>query len=110
MADSFSADTSEELIPGTDNKVHLHARKFLSMGLLYLEYQGGIREGDGKSPAMPQRPVRNFKKSRRSNYALEIVITLYSYYYGMSPRQAHQLLWSRFVNARIYQVTCTWNI
>ena len=34
----------------------------------------------------------------RKNYTLEIFQVLYNCEYGLSPRQAHQVVWSRFVN------------
>ena len=42
--------------------------------------------------------VEVLRASNRSNYSIEAFTTLYQYYFTLSPRQAHQLIWSRFVN------------
>ena len=75
-----------------------YAKEVLSLGLMYMEFQDAIREGDG------QRVLRCWKymlllckASNRRNYALEGLNLLFQYYNYLSPR-AEQLLYSRFIN------------
>lgn len=76
-----------------------YANEIMSLGIFYLNYKDAIREGDGSRVLVCWKfllPI--FKVSDRRNYSLEVLRMLYSYYYILSPRQKHQLLWSRFVN------------
>lgn len=76
-----------------------YANEIMSLGMLYLNYKDVIREGDGDRLLVCWKyllPI--FKVSDRRNYSLEVLRMLYSYYFILSPRQKHQLLWSRFVN------------
>lgn len=60
-----------------------------------------IREGDGERILQCWRyllPV--FHNSGRKNYTIEAFQLLYQYQYGLPPRQAEQLIWSRFVNTK----------
>ena len=76
-----------------------YANEIMSLGIFYLNYKDVIREGDGDRLLVCWKyllPI--FKVSDRRNYSLEVLRMLYSYYFILSPRQKHQLLWSRFVN------------
>ena len=71
----------------------------LSIGSFYLEFTDAIREGDGERVLRCWRyllPI--FNNSGRRNYCLEAFKMLYQYHHLMPPRQAQQLIWSRFVN------------
>ena len=79
--------------------IFLHARHVLSLGLLHHEFVDAIREGDGLRVLRCWRfflPL--FKSSNRKNYAIEALNLMVQYHYTLPPRQAEQLLWSRFVN------------
>ena len=65
-----------------------------------MEFADGIKEGDG------ERVIRCWKflmvifhNSNRNNYAKEAALLLYQYQYLLSPRQAEQVIYSRFVNS-----------
>lgn len=71
----------------------------MGFGCFYLEYSDGIREGDGqriRTCAKYLLPV--FKSSGRKNYAIEMLNMLCQYEYELTPRQAQELIWSRFVS------------
>lgn len=76
-----------------------YAKEIMSLGIFYLNCKDAIREGDGDRLLVCWKyllPI--FKAADRRNYSLEVFKMLYSYYFTLSPRQKHQLLWSRFVN------------
>lgn len=76
-----------------------YANEIMSLGILYLNYKDAIRHGDGNRLLVCWKyllPI--FRVSDRRNYSLDVLRMLYSYYFILSPRQKHQLLWSRFVN------------
>ena len=78
-----------------------YSRNLLSIGCLYLEMQDAIKEGDGERVLQCWRyllPV--FLNSGCKNYTIEAFQFLYQYQYGLTPRQAQQLIWSRFVNTQ----------
>ena len=76
-----------------------YAIEVMSLGIFYLNYKDAVREGDGDRVLICWKYLLPlFKVSDRRNYSLEVLRMLYSYYFTMSPRQKHQLLWSRFVN------------
>ena len=81
------------------DKVNLYSKELLSLGLLHKEFGDAIREGDG------QRVLRCwkyllliFKASKRNNYSIEAFTFLAQQQFVLSPRLAHQQLWSRFIN------------
>ena len=76
-----------------------YAIEVMSLGIFYLNYKDAVREDDGDRVLVCWKYLLPlFKVSDRRNYSLEVHRMLYSYYFTMSPRQKHQLLWSRFVN------------
>ena len=78
-----------------------YSRHLLTIGCLYLEYNDAIKEGDGMRVLQCWKyllPI--FQNSGRKNYTIEAFKLLYQYYYGLPPRQAQQLLWSRFINTQ----------
>ena len=82
-----------------DDRMFGYATKLLSLGLFYVEYCDAIKEGDGDRVLCCWRYLLPlFRVSGRKNYAIEAFKMLFSYHYVLSPRQAKQLLWSRFVN------------
>ena len=76
-----------------------YANEVMSLGMFYLNYKDVIKHADGDRLIVCWKyllPI--FKASDRRNYSLEVLRMLYSYYFVLSPRQKHQLVWSRFVN------------
>ena len=84
--------------PG-DDCVQAYSKKLMTLGLVWLGFDDAIKEGDG------DRVLRYwkfllllFKMDNRRNYSCEAAKLLLDYQYFLSPRQAAQLKWSRFVN------------
>lgn len=83
----------------TDDGVLNYAKELMSLGIFYINFKDAIREGSGERVLLCWKylfPL--FRVTNRRNYTCEVFSMLYSYYFTLSPRQAHQLLWSRFVN------------
>ena len=79
--------------------IRLYASQVLSLGSLYLEFKDAIKEGDGLRVLRCYRyllPI--FKSSGRKNYSIESLNLLVQHDYTLSERQAHELIWSRFIN------------
>ena len=82
-----------------DDKVLEYSRLVLSLGLLYMEFCDGIKEGDGMRILRCWRfMMLFFQSTNRKNYAIEAFTLLSQYHFLYSKRQAQQLLWGRFVN------------
>lgn len=95
---NFKFDWLSPPEPSVDGK-YAYAVEVLSLGLFYLSFKDAIRNGNGLQVLRCWKylmPI--FKASGRTNYSIEAFATLYQYYYTLSPRQSHQLIWSRFVN------------
>ena len=83
------------------DRVHLYAKLLLSFGLFYWEYCDAIKEGDGLRVLRCWRyMLPMFIASGRRNYAIESMQILMQHEYLLSPREAAELVWSRFVNVR----------
>jgi L1 cell adhesion molecule like protein len=79
--------------------IEVYARDVLSLGVFYWEYSDSIREGDGERLLCCWRymlPI--FVNTGRRNYSIEALRLLYQHEYQFTPRQATQLLYSRFIN------------
>lgn len=87
--------------PTNTDRVQEYAHELMTLGMLYLNYKDAIREGDGPRIINTWKcllPI--FIASGRRNYSVEILLALYNYYFVLTPRQASQLVWSRFVNTQ----------
>lgn len=76
-----------------------YAQETLTLGLLLMEFNDAIREGDGERIMRCWKfflPI--FKSAKRKNYSLEAFTLLSQYHYLFSPRMAAQLAWSRTIN------------
>ena len=83
----------------TTDGVLLYANRLLSLGSFYLEFSDAIREGDGDRVLRCWRyMLPMFQSSGKHNYALESFNLLFQHDFYLSPRQAAELVWSRFVN------------
>lgn len=81
-----------------DSKLE-YSRLLLSVGLLYFEFCDGIKEGDGTRVLRCWRYfLLIFKCTGRVNYSIEAFTMLAQYHFLFSRRQAHQLIWGRFIN------------
>ena len=95
---NFKFDLLSPPEPSMDGKF-AYAVEVLSLGLFYLSFKDTIKDASGPQVLRCWKyfiPI--FKASKRTNYSIEAFRTLYQYYFTLSPRQAHQLIWSRFVN------------
>jgi L1 cell adhesion molecule like protein len=89
---SSSDDAGQDL-------VLLYVKRLLSIGSIFLEFADGIREGDGDRVIRCWRYMMLiFHNADLYNYAKEAVLLLYEYQYLLSPKQAEQLKYNRFVN------------
>lgn len=83
------------------NLVISYATELLSLGLFFQEYSDSVREGDGIRVLRCWRYLLPlFIASQRKNYSIEAFNFLYQYHFMLSPRQAQQLIWDRFVNTQ----------
>ena len=91
----FSYQTVNER---SKDEVTNYVNEVICLGLFYFNYKDAI-QGDGeriKNCWKYLLPI--FKASDRRNYSGEVLCMLYNYHHTFSPRQAQQLLYSRFVN------------
>lgn len=83
------------------DEVQHYACQLLSIGCFYLAYKDAIKEGDGQCVLECwQYLLPVFHNSGRRNYSNEALHLLCQYHHELSPQQAEQLLYSRFVNTR----------
>ncbi len=95
--DESSTESSEE--DEDEDCIQKYAKQLLSMGLFYWEYSDSIREGDGERLSRCfEYMLPMFINTGRKNYAIEAFRFLCPKNYKLPPRQATQLLYSRFVN------------
>ena len=83
----------------SEDDITNYANDVISLGLFYFNYKDAVKEGDGQRVKDCWKyllPI--FKASDKRNYSGEVLRMLYTFYYTLSPRQAQQLLYSRFVN------------
>lgn len=81
------------------DRVHLYTKLLLSYGVFYWEYCDAIKEGDGLRILRCWRyMLPMFISSGRRNYAIESMQILIQHDYLLSPREAAELIWCRFVN------------
>ena len=95
---NFKFDFVSPAEPSLDG-VYAYAIETLSLGLFYESFKDAIKEGNGEHVLRCWKyfiPI--FKASGRTNYSIEAFVTLFQYHYTLSPRQSHQLKWSRFIN------------
>ncbi len=79
--------------------VAAYSRNLFSLGMLLMEFNDSIREGDGERVIRCWRyflPL--FKLDKRTNYSLEALMLLAQHEYLFTPRQKAQLKWSRTIN------------
>ena len=94
-------NTCKTISPSDLDLVYSYATEVLSLGLFFQEYSDAIREGDGTRVLRCWRYILPlFIASHRTNYSIEAFNILYQYHFMLSPRQAEQLIWSRFINTQ----------
>ena len=87
--------------PKSRDLVLEYADELVTLGMLFLNYRDAVQEGDGlRVLTVWKHLLPILRYSNRRNYSIEVLLTLYQYYFVFSPRQASQFLWSRFVNTR----------
>ncbi len=93
---NLSYPASEE---SEDDHIFAYTREVISMGVLLMEFNDAIREGDGERIIQCWKfflPV--FKASNRTNYSNTALRLLAQHRYLFTPRMKQQLLWSRTIN------------
>ena len=82
-----------------EDHVHAYACEVLSLGLMLMEFNDAIKEGDGTRIIRCWRYfLLLFKANNRSNYAIEAFTLLVQFDFLLPHRLACQLAWSRTVN------------
>jgi L1 cell adhesion molecule like protein len=76
-----------------------YGKEVLSLGLLYMEYNDAIREGDGIRIFRCWRfMLLLFKANNKRKYAIQAATLLLQYHFLFNERMKQQLMWSRTVN------------
>ena len=100
---TFADSSLEESAQLPADSVYAYSCETLSLGLLFLEFKDGIREGDGDRVLRVWKYLLLiFRASGRKNYAIEALTMLSQYHLTLSPRLAEQLKWSRSIRARYH--------
>ena len=85
--------------PSSADNVQKYAKEFISLALLYEEFEDAIREGDSVRVLRCWKfLLLVFKVANGMNYSIEALVLLSQYHLFLSPRLAQQLAWSQFVN------------
>ena len=88
-----------ELEPNGVDYVCEYAKEVLTHGLLYMEYQDAIREGDGERVLECWKYfMMIFKATNHRNYAVEAFNLLAQVQWFLADRQVMQVKYSRFIN------------
>ena len=88
----FSSETSNDSVCG-------YAKEVLSKALFIFAFDDAIKEGDGdRVYHIWKYLLLIFREDGRTKYALE-ALNLHLQVYGLSPRLAFELMWSRFINS-----------
>lgn len=96
---TFSETDGDQAEDQDTDYVNEYAKEVLSIGLLYLEYQDAIREGDGERVLECWKYLMIiFKATEHKNYAIEAFTLLAQNQWLLPDRQAMQLKYSRFIN------------
>ena len=83
------------------DQVRSYAREVLSLGVLLLEFNDAIREGDGERLLRAWKFLLIiFRASNKKKYSLEGLLLLIRAKTILPPRLQQQLMYSRFVNTR----------
>ena len=84
-----------------EDHVHAYACEVLSLGLMLMEFNDAVREGDGtRIIRCWQYFLLLFKANRHANYAVEAFNLLVQFDFLLPHRLAHQLVWSRTINSQ----------
>ena len=81
--------------------VLVYSKEVITLGLMWLGFNDAIKEGDGDWVLTYWKfLLLLFKVDKQRNYSCKAAKLLLDYHYFLSPRQAAQLKWSRFVNTQ----------
>ena len=93
------ADYNTSHTASSEDMAYQYSSQLLTIGCMYLEFRDAIKEGDGIRVLRCYRYLLPmFISSGRTNYAIETLNFLMQYDYLLSPRQAEELIWGRFIN------------
>lgn len=85
--------------PSGNDYVFNYACDVFTLGLFFLEFNDSVNEGDGLRILRCWRYLLLiFFAKKRKNYSYEAFRLLVQHDYLLSPRMAHQLIWSRTLN------------
>lgn len=81
--------------------MHSYGKEVITLGLLWMNYYDGIKEGDGiRIMRIWKYLMLIFQQTNHRNYAKEAALLLINYHFATSERVATQLATSRFVNTK----------
>ena len=90
---NFSSETSNDSVCG-------YVKEVLSKALFIFAFDDAIKEGDGdRVYRIWKYLLLIFREDGCTKYALE-ALNLHLQVYGLSPRLAFELMWSRFINSK----------
>lgn len=96
---SFTLLEPDNNVSELSDGVFVYACDILTLGLLWLGFYDSTKEGDGERIMRYWKALLPiFRTSGRKNYSIEAVNIQLQLSYLLSPRQAAQLVWSRFIN------------
>ena len=81
-----------------EDRIHAYACEVITLGLLLIDFNDAVREGDGTRIIRLWRYLLLYKASNRSNYAIEAFTLLAQFDFLLPHRLARQLAWSRTIN------------
>ena len=90
-------------LPVVKDDVRNYQSALLEYGMLYLNFSDAISEGDGLRILRCWKFFLMFLKAdgaRSRKYAIEGLHLISKYYAILSPRDAHRLIWNRFIKAK----------
>lgn len=89
----LAVEFKEEDDPSScDDSIYSYACEVMNLGLLYMEFCDGIKEGDGDRVIRVWKYLMLlFRESKRKNYAIEAFTLLQQYYITLPPQLAEQL-------------------
>ena len=86
-------------VPKESDSVKGYAKQVVSLGLLYMEYSDGIREGDGDRIIRCWRyMLLIFRATNKRKYSIQAATLLLQYHFVFTERMKEQLVWSRTIN------------
>ena len=99
IVEKYTYTLTMEKLADEGDGVLAYAKELLSLGMLYMEFVDGIREGDGLRILRCWRYfLLIFKAKQKRKYAIQAATILLQYHFTFTERMKQQLIWSRTIN------------